>query len=270
MKLSAVILHFETPDETARSVAALSRSRRPADEILVVDNGSRAPLAGASLRAPKNLGFSGGCNLGIRRALDGGAELILLLNSDTEIAPDCLERLERALEPEVGIAGPKITDMSSRIESLGIHFSQRTGRMRNRTTPGPIDAVAGTCMLVRREVFSAIGLLDERFFYGFEDVDLCLRARARGFRTVIVPEAGVRHHLGRSIGRASPDRLYYAARNHLLAAELAFPLSPARDAAIVGWNLLHALFTAEPPRLAGLRAVAEGVVDHLRGRYGQR
>src|SRR4051794_23233906 len=120
MKLAAVIPHFETPTETARCLAALEASERRVDQIIVVDNGSRVPLAGA-LRSNENLGFSGGCNLGIRRALDDGAAAVLILNSDTELAPDCLARLESALADETAIVGPAVVDMSpeARLESLG-------------------------------------------------------------------------------------------------------------------------------------------------------
>jgi GT2 family glycosyltransferase len=249
-------------------------SRRRVDRIVVVDNGSAptfvAPPDVVNVRSERNLGFSGGCNLGLRYV--AAAERILILNSDVELAPDCIEKLEAALVDGVGIVGPAVLDMSPqrRVESLGVRVSQRTGRMRNLVRPGAVDAVVGACMLVRREVFERAGHFDERFFYGVEDVELCLRARAHGFATVVAPDAQARHHLARTIGLASPDRLYYAARNQLLVAQLRFAPSRLRAGAIVAFNVAHALLTAKAPRAAGLAAVGAGVADHLRGRYGPR
>ncbi len=286
MRLAAVIPHFETLDETRRCLASLRRSQRPVDSLIVVDNGSRDGSARALeaeaivlVRAGSNLGFSGGCNLGIVRALEDGAERLLILNSDAEVDTDTIERLEAALVGDVAIVGPAVLDMTpaARVESLGIYFSRRWGRMRNLRSgarePHLVDAVVGCCMLVEREVFERAGLFDERFFYGFEDLELCLRAARHGFATAVVPSATVRHQLARTIGLRSPDRLYYAARNHLLASSM-LPLpavqSVARDGAIVAMNLAHALLTSPAPLVPGVRAVLSGIADHVRGRYGPR
>jgi GT2 family glycosyltransferase len=135
-----------------------------------------------------------------------------------------------------------------------------------------VDAIVGCCALIRREVFESVGLFSGELFYGFEDLELCLRASAAGFRTVCQPAATVWHLGARTIGRTSPARLYFAARNHLRVAERAAPLallpSALRAAALIGFNLAHALITAPAPRWAGVRAVMSGVADHVRGRYG--
>ena len=70
-------------------------------------------------------------------------------------------------------------------------------------------------MLVNKAVFAAIGLLDEEFFYSFEDADFCLRAKAEGFSTVCVSNATAVHLGSTTLGKQSPSRFYYAARNHL-------------------------------------------------------
>ena len=81
-----------------------------------------------------------------------------------------------------------------------------------------MDAISGCLMLVTREVFEAVGLFDEDYFFSFEDLDLCLRARGAGFDSVLVGAASAYHEGARSVGSDSLDRLYYAARNHLLLA----------------------------------------------------
>jgi GT2 family glycosyltransferase len=297
-RLAAVVLNFRTPALTAASVRALQASTRRVDDLLVVDNGSgdgsEAALRGAVpdvtiLQTGANLGFSGGCNAGIRHVLDRGADLVLLANSDLEVSPGCLGTLEAALaaQPGLGVVGPALVSSAGPpvVESLGIRFSRVTGRLRHRSfgrPPGPVragaggirpvDAVSGCAMLVKREVFERIGELAEEYFFGFEDVDFCVRARRAGFRTGCVEGAVARHRGAGTIGRRSPRRLYFAARNHLLlarrAAPLPGPLSALRGAWIVGLNLAHALFVAEVPAHAGVRAVAAGVRDYLRGRFG--
>src|ERR1051325_10268347 len=112
---------------------------------------------------------------------------------------------------------------------MGMSYAPQTGRMRHRGVGTelrdresvgsvPVDAVSGCVMLVRREVFDAIGLLDEEFFFSFEEIDFCLKARRAGFATVLDGSAVVYHEGARSIGPQTPPRLYYAARNHLRLA----------------------------------------------------
>jgi GT2 family glycosyltransferase/glycosyltransferase involved in cell wall biosynthesis len=294
--LTPIVVNFGTPDDTLLAVRSLEASRR-AVEPIVVDNGSadgsaailRAALPGrAVIRTERNLGFAGGANVGIRRALDRGAALVLLVNSDVIVPPDAIGRLEAGLgaHPEAGLAGPVILSRAEpeRVLSMGISFSPVTGRLRDAghgarfaalgpPATGAVDAVSGACMLVRREVLERVGLLAEEYFFGLEDLDLCLRARAAGYLTLLVGGAVVYHEGSRSIGARSPRRLYFAARNHLLLARRAAPRLPpslglARSGSIVALNLAHALVTAGTPRLPGLRAVGRGVLDHWRRRYG--
>jgi hypothetical protein len=221
-------------------------------------------------------------------ALDRGADLVLLVNSDAIVPPDTIGRLEAGLRAHAGagIAGPIILSRSDpeRVMSRGISFSPATGRMRHRGfgTPfaalgpeavWPVDAVSGATMLVRREVFERVGLLAEEYFFSLEDLDFCLRARQAGFLTLAVGGAFAYHEGSLSIGARSPRRLYFAARNHLLLARRAAPrvapgLALVRSGSIVALNVAHALVSAGTPRLPGLIAVGRGVVDHLRGRYG--
>ena len=126
-------------------------------------------------------------------------------------------------------------------------------------------------MLVRHEVFEKAGLLDEAFFFSFEDVEFCLRARKAGFDVLCVPEAIAYHEGGRSIGRTSPERVYFAARNHLRVARIAGGEHPApwlRSGLIVGLNAGYVLLSGETPRLRGFAALARGVWHHLGERYG--
>ncbi|OFW32909.1 MAG: hypothetical protein A3G76_14120 [Acidobacteria bacterium RIFCSPLOWO2_12_FULL_65_11] len=304
-RMAAVVLNYRTPDDTLLAVRSLLASKRPLDEVIVVDNdkagSAREALQGVwqkirYLPADRNLGFSGGMNVGIRDALSRGAARVLLVNSDVIVPPDCVGRLEERLAaaPRVGIVGPVILSRSTpdQVESLGMSYSQRTGRMRHRLTTHvwgppsggpirlkpdltPVDAVSGCLMLVSREVFEVIGLLDEDYFFSFEDVDFCLKARRAGFATVLAGSATVYHEGSRSIGAAGPERLYFAARNHLLMAELAEPsigrlARLGRTCSIVTLNIAHAVRARGGSLPARLAAVVRGTRDYVRGRFGNR
>jgi GT2 family glycosyltransferase len=132
--------------------------------------------------------------------------------------------------------------------------------------------VSGCVMLLTRDVIERVGHFREEYFFSFEDVDLCLRARAAGYRSLCVPAARAYHEGHTSIGRRSPKRLYFATRNHLkMAADAS--ASPrltrlARGGWIVGLNAAYALTSADAPLVPGLAAVVRGAWHHLRGRYG--
>ena len=295
-RLAAIVLNYRTPDETLMAVQSLQASRRTLDEIIVVDNSAdgewRGALAGldpsvSCLVSGGNLGFSGGMNAGIRQALARGADAVLLVNSDVILPPDCAGILERQLhQPGTGIVGPVLRSRSDPrlITSLGMQYSPSTGRMRHlgagdstaaasAMVTRAVDAISGCVMLVRREVFEKIGLLPEDYFFSFEDLDFCLKARDAGYATVIAGEATAYHEGGRSIGAESSRRLYFAARNHLLVASRRSLSSGrssrlARSISIVAFNLAHAVISTGGTLPSRLYAVARGTRDYVGGRYG--
>jgi len=295
----AVVLNYRTPNDTVRAVHSLKGSRRPVADIIVVDNGSddgsaaylAASMPGVRLlETGANGGFSSGCNIGIREALRLGAERVLLLNGDVVVTDSAIGGLEQALDgdPRLGVVGPIIVSQTdpARVESLGLRYSHRTGRMRHIGSGAflravrpfecrEVDAVSGAAMLITRELLDRIGLLAEEYFFGFEDLDFCLRGRIAGFRSACVGSAIVQHEGSRSIGRASSHRIYFATRNHLLLAGRCSPSRSVaaryfRTAAVLGFNLAHVLLTSNVSFADGLRGFVEGARDHLAGRYGPR
>ena len=298
-RLTAVVLSFGRPELAARAVRSLQRSERPADEIVVVDNDPaesfRSELSGLAppptyLPSGENFGFAGGMNRGLRHALERGAGLVLTVNSDAELDTGTLGRLERALEehPAAGVAGPLLVARADPgyVGSAGFHFSRRTGRARQigfglRRDELSIPrwseptAVSGCVMLVTRALLDRVGLFDEDLFFSFEDLELCLRARRAGFTVGLARDAVVRHEGGASLSEMSTARLYFATRNHLVAAERGAPIrNPlarrARTAAILALNLAHAVLTPAGSPIARFRAVAAGWSDARGGRLGAR
>jgi GT2 family glycosyltransferase/glycosyltransferase involved in cell wall biosynthesis len=296
VRTSAVVLNYRTPDQTWLAARSLQTSDQQPDRIFIVDNGSgdgspaflRARLPGiAIIETGRNTGYPAGCNAGIRSALESGSEFVLLVNSDVVLRPDATRWLMAAARrhPDAGILGPVLLSREEpdHVASAGLDFSERTGRMRHRAAGGRISqlapcevrdvpAVSGCVMLVSSAVFRRVGFLDEDYFFSFEDLDFCLRARRSGFRILLVPDAIAYHEGGRSIGRRSPRRVYFATRNHLRLAQSSLRgagvTQAARGALIVGMNAAYAVLSPEVPLVSGLAAVARGTRDHLRGRYG--
>jgi len=291
---SAVVLNYRTPEQTWLAVRSRQTSRTRPFEIFIVDNASgdgsagrlRGSLEGIRvIESPTNAGFSGGCNIGIRAALDRGAEFILLLNSDVVLAPDAIGHMLAAMEghPGIGIVAPVLLSREEpdHVSSAGISFSRQTGRMRHRAAgrrvaalePGAVqivDAVSGCVMLIRRAVFERAGLLDEAYFFSFEDIDFCLRARDAGFQTACVQDAVGYHEGGRTIGRRSARRVYFATRNHLrLAAQAGTARGRSlRAGIVVGLNAAYVLVSPEAPLVRGALALLRGARHHFIGRYG--
>lgn len=293
-EVAAVILNYCTADQTYLAARSLQSSFAPPADILIVDNHSEDGSA-ASLRrsvanarvieSPDNRGFAGGCNIGIRAALENGARFVLLVNSDAVLAPDAISHLRTAMDDavNVGIAAPVLLSREEpdHVASAGISFSPSTGRMRHRgagrrvSAVGSdrlrsVDAVSGCVMLIKREVFERIGFLDEAYFFSFEDIDFCLRAREAGFEVTVVQDARAYHEGGRSIGRRSARRVYFGTRNHLrLAARTGQTATrPVRLALVTALNAAYVLVSPESPLVGGAAAFARGVWHHVIGRYG--
>jgi GT2 family glycosyltransferase len=234
----AVVLNHKEEAATLRCVAALRASRYPDVTVVVVDNDS-GPDEVALLRAgvPRvlesgaNLGYAGGNNVGIRFALDAGAEAVWIVNPDAIVHRRALEHMARLARGTVGIVGSRILEGAAEVptvQSLGGRVVWEAGGrsellekglqaprlLRGRTRE--VDFVHGASMLVRREVFEEVGLLPEEYFMYFEETEFCVRAARAGFRIVVSPWADVVHHTARSSGLPGEVYVYYFVRNRLL------------------------------------------------------
>lgn len=284
--VGVLVVNRGRPGDTAAAVrSALDATLAPA--ILVVENGpgpdAEIPAGVERLRLPQNLGFAAGANAGLRRLRERGCDRVLLLNNDARLDTGALRRLAEALEDEqLAAVGPVVLRADGRVESRGLRFEARWGRARlvghgerDAAAEGraSVDALSGAALMLRLAALDCAGELDEAYFHSFEDAEWCLRARRAGLGLAVVLGARVRHASAATLG-ASPDRLYYAARNHLRAADRLRPLTGVarntREAAILALNLAHALLQGDVPRLRGARAVLEGFLDFRRGRFGPR
>jgi hypothetical protein len=289
--IAAVLVNWNGAEDTLatlRSLDALPARRRL--RVVVVDNGSSDGSA-ARLRRERpdvevletgaNLGFAGGNQAGIRRAL-AGPEIgwVLLLNTDVEVDPGFLEPLVAAcLDPEVGAAGPKIfyADPPDRLWAAG-------GRLRIRETvtveygrgeadgprwsrPADVTYLTTCCLLVPRDVLERVGPLDPAYFINVDDADWCRRALDAGYRLRYVPESRIWHKVAASTaGGYTPARTFHTGRSNALYVRRhggALGLAGFLAANLVA---LPAAWLREAPRGNGRAVVAKarGVLRGLR------
>lgn len=231
--LHIVTLNWNRRDDTLAFLASCQRQSYTPRHVLVVDNGSSDDtLAAVAAAYPSvelvangaNLGFAAGMNVGLRRALAGGAEYVLLANNDTTLGPLMLELLVAAARAyKADMVAPAIyhADVPSRLWWLGGMLRPVLLEIRRcRTPPGrelapfAVDFVTGCGMLVSRRCLETVGLFDERFFMYYEDHDYCLRVRRAGLRILVEPRAIMYHKVASSSGGSdSPNERYQMARS---------------------------------------------------------
>ena len=209
--VTVIIVAWNQLEKTLACLTTVAALDYPAVRVLLVDNGSEPPLAEAiaarfptveMLRLPTNLGFAGGYNAGLRRAMAGDGRYFLLLNNDTLVAPDVVTHLVAELEtmPDVGLATAKIYYAAepNRIWTVGANLNvfldlkdggQGQIDAGQWAAPRDVDFAPFCAILIRREVIAGVGLLDEAFFLYYEDMDYCRRARAVGWRIRLRPDA---------------------------------------------------------------------------------
>ena len=284
MNLVAVVLNWNGGEDTLSALRSLEGIA-----TICVDNGSTdgsdAAVAAELpevelLRTGTNLGFAGGNNAGIRRALERGADWVVLLNNDAVAEPGLAAALADAAanRPDAGLLACKIFLEDGRtVQYAGATFNARLGYSGRVATTGTdvlrdVDRADGAALAVSRAAAERAGLLDETLFMYVEDIEWSLRIRRAGFAVVFVPGARVRHKgSAASGGRASTTNLYYDTRNTIVVAErharLPRGARALRRGVIVGAHLAQAV--RHPARLAAARAVLAGWRDARAGRSGQ-
>ncbi len=218
--VSVIIPVFNKLTLTRNCLAALAKTTNTArSEIIVVDNASTdgtkeflsaEELAGRLfvVRNTHNGGFAQACNLGGQAAQ---GSVLIFLNNDTQVTDGWLDALVHAAQqPNVGVAGAKLLYANGTIQHAGIEFINDLPDHPHRHAPGDapaanqfreLDMVTGACFAMPRELFLQLAGFDEVYRNGVEDVDLCLRARAAGWKVVYEPKSVVYHLEGQSEGR---------------------------------------------------------------------
>jgi GT2 family glycosyltransferase len=293
-RLAVVVLNWNGLADTRAALASLQGCRVPAGwqaNLMMVDNGStdgsveavrREFPAVEVLALQENRRFAGGNDQGLRRALDAGAEAVMLVNNDTEADPGLFEHLLAALEadPRAGAAAPLIAFAQPRdriwyagghcVPALGLvaHRGLRAREHGQFTSVEATGYLTGCCLLARREAWERVGLLDERYFIYAEDSDWSLRARAAGYRLLFVPRARLWHKVSAASGAASPWKIY-----HRLRANLTLFARHARGLGRLTWlpsflaqQVVLALWLLARGQAGAALAVPRGLWDAAVGR----
>lgn len=295
--LAIILVNWNRSDDTLNCLESIAASTYLDYTVIVVDNGSRADQI-LKLRRCKskfvlietgeNLGYTGGNNTGIRHALVGKASYVLLLNNDTFIAPDALEKIMQVadVDKQIGILSPKILFHPQRhlIWSAGTDFDHRylMGFLSGYKTEDKgqfdrqrdVDYVTGCAMLIQSKVITEVGMLCDDYFAVCEDLDYCLRVRNAGYRIKYEPSARVWHiESASSGGHEAPQYVYYQTRNYFLFhhhwAKGIGQLTRSN-----GYHLAYSLKRGLSFILRGkwrsLLGILYGISDAIRGRLGRR
>lgn len=233
--VSVIVVNYNAGELLDRCLDSLrSRLAEPTAEVILVDNASSDGSAErASRRHPevilvptgRNLGFAGGVRQGVARS---SGTILVLLNPDAEIYPDTLEKLVSGLarDSRLAVAGCKIYEPDRyTLQHAGavLHPSLITSHLGRGEPdqgqydqPAEVDYVTGAALAVRRVVWDELGGLDQGYRPGYyEETELCLRARRRGYLVQVLPAARAVHHESASSGKLSARFFFHYHRNRL-------------------------------------------------------
>lgn len=226
-KVVCILVNWNGWRDTIECLDALKENDYPDLTAVVVDNGSsndsvsRIRAAHPEIllfESAKNLGFAGGNNIGMRYALENGADFVWLLNNDTKPAGDALSKMvAKALsDPTIGAVG-SVCYYADRPDTVqvwaGATANMWIGYAKNYTTPQgdeALDSLYGASMLIACPALKQVGLLDEGFFHYWEETEFSLRLREAGWRLAAAPNSRILHKVGASTGGYNPvlDRYF--------------------------------------------------------------
>jgi N-acetylglucosaminyl-diphospho-decaprenol L-rhamnosyltransferase len=232
LSVSTMTVIFNSGEDVLDCIASLQAAGKNLQlEIIVVDNASTNEIPArikqqfpeiTYIQSEQNLGFGGGNNLAFRYS---HGDFILCSNPDLVLNADALTMMLQYLQEhhEVGVVGPRTLDESSEPAITAraeytlwrlwakywavdkffpwLVYKNYPTQVKESTVPFDADWLQGSCLLIRRQAFEAVGGFDETFFLYMEDADLCERIHQQGWRIVYLPQAEVHHHGGTTTSR---------------------------------------------------------------------
>ena len=220
-RVGIVVLNYRGVDDTIACLESLA-ALDVAAHVIVVDNGSGDGSAQRLATVPgvelivndTNLGFAAGNNVAIERLVEARVDYVWVLNNDTRVAPTSLRELlsVAAAEPRVGAVGAVVYDMASAERVLtwgGGTVGRWTGRTHDARSGGDrVDYLTAASLLLRTEALRDVGVFDTRYFFTWEDVDLCTRLRGHGWAIAVADQARVWHRWGGTLAPLAPQRFH--------------------------------------------------------------
>lgn len=297
-KVFISILNFNGTDETIQCLESLQKleNHNFSMYVVVVDNGSTKEfdvkendfknLNLKIIRSQVNTGFSGGHNIGIKYAINNGADFIVILNNDTTVEKSLVKELIKPFMEDsgVGITVPKmyfskghefhkerykesdrgkvlwyaggIIDWKNMINSHRGVDEVDSGQYNETTETG---FASGACVMIKKEVFEKVGMFNERYFLYYEDADLNIRIKKAGYKIIYVPKAILWHNNAASSSSGSLLHDYYITRNRLL---FGFTYAPLRTKIAL---LRESILLLK----SGRKWQKKGIIDFYLRRFGK-
>lgn len=233
--IAIVIVNYNGNNDTLECLESIDRYCKENDfTVYLVDNASKAPISDSELKkfnvhikyiqSGKNLGFAGGNNLAVSGIKLGDFDYVFLLNNDTVLLDDSVDRLVKKIEITPNIIGGIVNyyyDNPEEMWQAGSDTVAKKLKSKERKDFDVlsedmifVDSIPGSSMMIPRKIIEEIGLFDERYFAYYEEVDFCERAKESGYQVAFLPNTRLLH----KVGRASTSRMkhYLRTRNTLL------------------------------------------------------
>lgn len=233
--IAIVIVNYNGNNDTLECLESIDRYCKENDyTVYLVDNASKAPISDSELKkfnvhikyikSGKNLGFAGGNNLAVSGIKLGDFDYVFLLNNDTVLLDDSVDRLVKKIEITPNIIGGIVNyyyDNPEEMWQAGSDTVAKKIKSKERKDFDVlsedmifVDSIPGSSMMIPRKIIEEIGLFDERYFAYYEEVDFCERAKESGYQVAFLPNTRLLH----KVGRASTSRMkhYLRTRNTLL------------------------------------------------------
>lgn len=233
--VAIVIVNYNGNNDTLECLESIDRYCKENDyTVFLVDNASKVPISDVelkkfnvhikSIQSKKNLGFAGGNNLAVSGIKQGDFDYVFLLNNDTVLLDDSVDRLVKKIEITPNIVGGIVNyyyDNPKEMWQAGSDTIANKLKSKERTGFDVlsedlifVDSIPGSSMMIPWEIIEKIGLFDERYFAYYEEVDFCERAKENGYQVAFLPNTRLLH----KVGRASTSRMkhYLRTRNTLL------------------------------------------------------
>ncbi len=236
-KIGAVVVNYNNPSDTRETLKSLLRFSTNQEgfglAIYLVNNGCTDPESSrlveqfphvVQIVSNTNLGFAGGNNLGLKKALKDGCSHVLFINNDaTIISHDFFEKM---LLSGFSITSPLIeyTQNGKTVHDYGGKIDYLFGRNTHILSPGKADYYSGACLFTKSEVFKKIRGFDEAFFLYYEDVDFCLKAKEAGFAIGLLTSVKIFHRLSSSTNKLGAKKIKILAKSHLLFCRRYLPV----------------------------------------------
>lgn len=236
IKVSIIILTFNRQKLIQKCLDSLYDNISSNYEIIVIDNGFTDGALNLLKKYKRliviensnNVGVAAGRNIGIKKAK---GKYIIFLDDDAYVSQMSFEKIIKYMEKnnKVGIIGPKILYPNGKIQESVRHFptimsilwrglllyrlfpdikfySKYVMKKFNHNEIKEVDWVLGACQIIRKKVFDTIGILDEKYFFGYEDIDFCYRAKIAGWKTIYYPYSTIYHNYARESAKGFINR----------------------------------------------------------------